>query len=1200
MTAHADFDALRIPLKGCALVDASAGTGKTYAITTLVVRLLVENELTVDRILIVTFTEAATGELRGRVRERIRSAVEAFAPAPTNSGDDALDAYVLEYERRFGTEARRRAELRLRDALASIDQAAISTIHGFCYQVLRRAAFVTGIPFDCEIAQTDRAELRQLVDDLWSETLFQASPGEAERLFGKSDPRRALQRLIDQLNKNPELLLVPDAPTRPEHMAPIREAYYATRALWNGPRILELLQRDARPRENDKRQRLWQSVSDYLAPSEPQSESFTKKTPQKNLRAVVKQISPQAHDDSAVESWCSAASELARRLEGYSQETSDLLLAIKHEAAKRALAPRPATSAQTLTFDALLQTLRDALFGPGGDALTAVLQAEFGAALVDEFQDTDPTQFSIFQRAFGSGRMPFFLIGDPKQAIYAFRGADVFAYLKAARDLEGERYTMTTNWRSDPALVNAVNIVFSHREEARAPFVIPQIQYPKVQPRPGALDQFVGGESVGNAAFDVLLLRSQGRLPRELKTPALSARATEATAADIARLLSSPVRIAGQIVRPEQIAVLARTNQQCFDLQLQLRKRGVPSVVMGDKNVFETHEADELLTLFDALLEPTHGTYLRRALATDLLGFDASQLAALEEHSDDWEVWVDRFRRLHVLWASRGFVQMFRQLMAETQIAPRLLRLLDGERRMTNLLHLTELLFVAARSAHLGPAALAFWLRDERFNIREGRDTSSEQIELRLESDDAAVKLTTIHKSKGLEFDVVYCPYLWDGKLLHRGETSQPKFHDEEGRACIDLGSDQMEPHKNLAKHEALAENLRLLYVALTRARHRCTVCWAPAESADTSALAYLLGLDQPLDSGAEDCHVACWNALAATSRGAIGTRDALSEDDDARYAFEDQDKTTGPARTLREALSAWWRTTSFTALTRHDEAHWGSLRRRPERDLDNTSNAAAADPEKDSAVAPAITLQAFPRGAAAGTCYHDLLEQIDFDEATQWETQVALQLQRHGFQEDLAPALLLSLQEITGTPLRDDGTLRLCDLPRANTVRELEFHLPLADSGGLSALELSRALGSAPSAGLPDDYPQAVAQLGFEQLHGFLKGYVDLIFEHDERFYVVDYKTNHLGELRSQYDPSAMQQVMCESHYHLQYHLYVLALHRHLQRRIKDYDYERHFGGVYYLFLKGMHPEDEQSGIFFDRPPARRMTALDALFLAV
>jgi exodeoxyribonuclease V beta subunit len=727
------FDALELPLSGRSLVEASAGTGKTHAITTLVLRLLLERGLPIDRILVVTFTEAATAELRRRVRDRLTQALAALE-LPGRADDDV--ARVL--DRALAEDGRDEVRRTLRRALLSVDEAAISTIHGFCQRALKDSAFDSGMRFDAELTGDLSLVKNEVLHDAWVRVAAEADEPTLAMLGSRGGVTlEAMRELVDKVTRASEVQVLGD---------PAHPAVAVKRRL---------------------------------------------------LDTVLAEL-PQRKEQ--------------RRLIG---------------------------------FDDLLTSLARALAGPGGAALAEQVRRRHPAALVDEFQDTDGAQWSIFDRIWGGASGPLVLIGDPKQAIYRFRGADVFAYLAAAASVAPERrFTMGTNWRSDPTLVRAVHAVFTRMPR---PMLLADIGYPDVAARSGATDAFGAGESLGRAPLRVLFAPRTGRT---LTKAALGARVPDAVAAEVARLIAEG-RIDGRALHPGDVAVLSRKHLQSFEVQRALFMRGIPAVVHGDMSVFATEDARDLELILAAAADPSDDGAIRAALITAPCGLDAAALAEMDRDAAGWQRWAGMFREIGVVWAQRGVAHAWRTFARAVELGKRVLALPDGERHMTNLAHLVELCHLAERSQHLGPRALIAWLA-ARLGAKDAR---AEETQIRLESDERAVQLTTVHRSKGLEYPVVLLPYLWD--IAQLGRPDAIESHDADGRAALTLlsGGETKEelaalPAARAAERERLAEELRLAYVALTRAKHRAVLVWGGANGFEGSGLGYLLHGDPAAADG--------------------------------------------------------------------------------------------------------------------------------------------------------------------------------------------------------------------------------------------------------------------------------------------------------------------------------------------------------------
>lgn len=1210
-----------IPLRGRSLVDASAGTGKTYAIASLFVRLLLETELAPSQLLVVTFTEAATAELRDRIRSRVQDALS-IARASSREEGAAADPLLADIVLRAGD--RFRVLRRLEDAIGEFDNIEISTIHGFCQRILMDRSFESDVTFNSQLYGDARPLIDELILDYWANHAGPAAPELLAHM--RTDGSRfsvdMARRLAYGVARAPKVGLLPaDLPDpEPLDLERFRRQRELTRQLWLAHDVQALIAA-SRVKKNVYSRRhtpTWVGKVDAYFKAD---DGYFLALPECFDRFSTRRLGDAGGTellDHALFLACDALlAEHERLTAALTRQALRFKLELLHYV-RREL-PERTRRLQQLSFDDLLQRLHAALHAASGDQLADSIRKRYPAALIDEFQDTDPLQLEIFERIYRAPNVSLFLIGDPKQAIYSFRGADVFSYVRAAQHTPVERhYTMTTNYRSDPSLIAAVNHLFS---SSAHPFLLSEIHFQAVEPRPGATDVLESPDGAVASGLEILLVReadgSAGPEWAQTELPAIIAN-------EICAVLRRGFRCKGEPVVPGDVAVLTRTNDQAFQVQAALRRAGVASVVLGDKSVYASTEARELERVLRAVVEPSNHRLVRAALATDLIGMSAREIASMDETEGEWEAWLSAFHDWNGMWVHTGFVQMMRALMNHCHVPERWLSLSDGERRMTNLLQLVELLHAAGMQGHLGPSGLfAFLTRELR---RDVVGIEAEAAQIRLESDAALVKITTMHKSKGLEYPIVFCPYLWSGMLLHQNDELAPKLHLPDGELVIDVGSDQKAEHIDRARWEQFGENLRLLYVALTRARHRCTIVWGRVGRAhSTSALGYLL---HPLRAAGTSSEGA---PDVATIQAHLGTLedDQLLRDiehhaaaapitwrsarrvDEPPFAAPETPARALTVRHPSRRIDDRFRTSSFSALTSHSSPARDNAEERI-RDHDAVAARAPAMPDAGGPARPeaprrAILLADFPRGAKAGSFFHDILEHYDFRSPRPAALRAIVEARLGSYQypvEAWREPVCEQICAVLDTPLGESTArrpLRLGDIPLAQRLSELEFRLPVAtralsEGDAVSARDLARVFLEHPSPALSARYAASVAELGFVPLRGYLRGYIDLVFQQDGSYFLVDYKANHLGETVDAYAPAALEEAMLKGHYYLQYHLYALALHRYLSHRVRDYDYDRHFGGVYYLFIKGMAPGEAPSGIFFEKPPLARLLALSAL----
>ena len=770
---HQPLKVLDVSLPGIHAVEASAGTGKTYNITGLYLRLLLETDLTPERILVVTYTVAATSELRTRIRTGIQEALEAFAEK------NAQDAKGEEYkpprnlvgelvERSSNTE---RAYRRLGNALRTFDEAAIFTIHGFCQRVLAESAFESGAPLASEMLGDQNELLAECVEDFWRRETYQGSPLWVRYVLDAGlDPSKLRSEIASLVGRPFAEVLVPDVPDVVGDEAQYARLFERARTEWAAkrPTVLQLLQAPGLSRSKYKASSIqnWGDEMDLMlagtTPSIKLFKMFHKFTPDGLREGTNKNKETPTHP------FFETCGEILRVQAGLQPNyfarlckmRADLLQFCSDELRRRKEERR------VRWFDDLLIDLDDALRSEAtGAALAETLRERYGAALIDEFQDTDPLQYSIFNQIYRDSEAPVFLVGDPKQAIYAFRGADVFAYLEARRDAR-DRYTLDENYRSDAGVVEGVNAIFRANDD---PFVLADIPFQSARPAYGEVAAEFR-KSTGLPPVRAWFL-PRGEDAKLGSSDALEWLA-EATADEIARLLQSGTEIPakggpGVPIHGGHIAVLVRSHSQGLRVRRALSARGIAAVELSQHSVFGSTEAEEMERILAGIAEPTDERLVRGALSTTLLGVTAEQLVQLSESEQGWDDETASFHEYRRVWLADGFGQMFRRLLRSRKIAERLLDGPDGERRLTNLLQIGELLTSEATTKHSGAEKLLQWLATRR-SVSGSNGASPFEHLLRLESDENLVQISTLHNSKGLEYPIVFVPFAWTSSKSDR------------------------------------------------------------------------------------------------------------------------------------------------------------------------------------------------------------------------------------------------------------------------------------------------------------------------------------------------------------------------------------------------------------------------------------------------
>ncbi|HBX8424728.1 TPA: exodeoxyribonuclease V subunit beta [Klebsiella pneumoniae] len=1162
------LDPLRLPLIGERLIEASAGTGKTFTIAALYLRLLLglggeaayPRAISVEELLVVTFTEAATEELRGRIRSNIHELrIACLRGESDNPLYSALLAEIADKDEAAKT---------LLLAERQMDEAAVFTIHGFCQRMLSLNAFESGMLFEQQLIE-DESRLRyQACADFWRRHCYPLTRDIAAVIHDVwKGPRDLLKSLDRWLQGEAPQLKSPPAPneTLAERHQQIIARIDSLKQQWREQvgEIEGVLENSGLDRRKFNRgnQGKWMEKVNAWAQEETLSyqlpDALEKFAQSFLLERTKAGGEPPVHPlFSAVESLLASSLTL-----------TDLVLARAMVEIRDAVA-REKRRRGELGFDDMLSRLDEALRGDSGETLASAIRQRFPVAMIDEFQDTDPQQYRIFRRIWR--RQPetaLLLIGDPKQAIYAFRGADIFTYMKARGDVAAH-YTLDTNWRSSPGMVGSVNRLFSLSDN---PFMFHEIPFLPVKAAaknkglrftvdaadvPAMNVWLMPGDTVGSGDYQTFMAQLCATQIRDWLSAGQRGRA---------------LLWRGETSRPVQasdITVLVRNRLEAAQVREALQTLGIPSVYLSNRDsVFETLEAQELLWLLQAVLAPERENTLRSALATSMFGLTALDIENLNQDEQAWDALVEEFSEYRQIWRQRGVMPMLRALVTARHIAENLLATRGGERRLTDILHISELLQEAASQLE-SEHALVRWLAQ---HIAEP-DSNAASQQMRLESDKHLVQIVTIHKSKGLEYPLVWLPF-----IARFRKQDQAFYHDRETFAAVlDLGQD--EASLELAEAERLAEDLRLLYVALTRAVWHCSLGVAPLSSRKSgnsdfhlSALGRLLQAGEAMDAAGLAARLAdfCHGDIALQIPGEL---------DLTPWQAPAATIPRLSARELQRRIADDWRVTSYSGLQQHGFSGGQDLL--PRLDVDAAGVGEVVEE-------PQLTPHQFPRGAAPGTFLHSLFEELDFTQPVP-EGWMAEKLQLSGFDAQWAPVLTDWLGGVLKTRLPGPD-IALNQLAARDKQVEMAFYLPIAQL--LTAERLDALIRQY------DPLSADTPPLDFRQVRGMLKGFIDLVFRHEGRYYLLDYKSNWLGEDREAYTRPAMEQAMRAHRYDLQYQLYSLALHRYLRHRLADYDYDRHFGGVIYLFLRGMDGQEGGQGIFTTRPVRPLIDGLDQLF---
>ncbi len=1184
-SVHA-FKPLSVPIQGTNLIEASAGTGKTYGIAALFTRLIVLEKMPVDKVLVVTFTKAATAELKTRLRARLDEVLQALESVANAAEDsDGLSQYcerehsgdVFLYgllQKALEQESQTRLIVRLKAAIGGFDNASIYTIHGFCQRVLRDFAFLCQTQFDVELTDDSRERLLVPAQDFWRGRVSN-NPQLAKLVFKHQYTPQNMLAEIQSFIGRPYLRF-----RRPENL--LAESQQKVADTWakvkaNLPELEGIFWR-IHPdlNGNSYRSNTFQALFNQLKHAAEQDylPKNYDKLPMLGADLLAGKAKKGQSLDAAALADLQMLANLGRDLTQAEEEEKNALTLLKLDLLDHinlALAEQK-KSRRERTFDDLLLDVFNALQpgNPHAQALAEAVAATWQVALIDEFQDTDPLQYQIFSQIFIRQNKPLFLVGDPKQAIYSFRGADIYAYLQAAEDAQ-QHYTLATNFRSHAKLINGIGSLFQCKNR---PFVLENIDYNPV----GAARE-ESRLSPGRPAIQVRWLHGSETEP--MNKDALRKRAAEYCADEIAFALNEAaegrLNFKGQPLESGDIAVLVRTHNEGSMIAQALKSRRIQSVLLHRESVFASPEAQGLSALLDFCLNPRRTESLRFALSSVLFGYDADALYALNQNEAELLAWIDSAERAAQEWQQKGIYTAMQHFSAEHGIETRLLS--DGNSRsLTNYHQLLERLS-AENEQSRSPASLHQWLLAQ-INLAENGNKSESHV-LRLESDEALVKIVTMHAAKGLQYPLVYCPFVWDAQdnkahdwqILHRdgGESELLAEHQLNDGDHIQLSDEEM------------AERLRLLYVALTRAEEQLNIYAAYCQDTDDNTFAYLL--EGRADSTRESVKAA-YESERKAGKGAaemamlknnwIKFISEQAENENTDFVFTEDAPLFAAYHSARQTDVQYQaagiplrgfeyiRHTSFTGLSRHVKAH-DSEREELQPSLDAAeSNIRPSENVVEESDHDELSIHHFPRGTNAGLCLHDMLENLEFQTpAAEQSKQILETLTRHGFEEKWLPAVMTLLDCCRETPISGKDTLS--DIQPNERLPEMGFTLYMHDFN-LAAL---RAWFAQPHLGLPPECLEAAQRLDFQDVQGYLNGFIDMTcLTSDGQVCVIDYKSNYLGANAAAYTPQAMNEAMAEHHYYLQALIYAIAVGRYFKLRGLALPQI----AVRYLFLRGMN----------------------------
>ncbi|MCT8776490.1 exodeoxyribonuclease V subunit beta [Glaesserella parasuis] len=1191
------LNSLQLALNQSSLIEASAGTGKTYTMANLYLRLILgvrcPSPLTVEQILVVTFTKAATQELRDRIREKLVNVGKWFRDPSSKEAQDALREPFLAALYQEVQPRLNECLLRLSIAEREIDLASIFTIDSFCQKMLFQFAFSSGIRFDIDLLSNEDELLTRLSEETWRELFYPMGLAEtvavAEELKTPSDALTAVKGYLygdfPDLAAENQWLTQGISSYLADYQALLQEAKQHWLAVGAEAESLIVAEINKNYKKGEKKslsRRAYQMrwIENWLKELNEWATSGSHYFPTNSLSRFCQDFINEKAEEGAEPLTHTIFAKNQDYLTAYQTQFEGKSKAIFLYQFFSHLRQKLADYKQThkeKSFGDMLSFLLSALQSERGDTLAQQIRALYPFAMIDEFQDTNQQQYEVFHRIFmdqNTSEQGFIMIGDPKQSIYKFRGADIFTYLKAKNEVQ-EQATLDRNWRSVPEVVESCNRLFQFPEGDNPPFLYHGIPFQPVKAKE-ASDTLVGEQATRclliSTEFDEQLVAAHCayQIQQQLKKSEQG-------------LLFVQKEEGNRPLEAKDITILVRSHKQASLIRAELLKRHIPSVFFSERNsVYETQEAQDLRFILSACLTPYRQSSLLSAIGTSLWGLTSTDIFNIKQDEKAWDNVVESFVGYQQVWLHQGILPMLHQIFVKENIIQRINALPNAERRITDLLHLAELLQGAMPNLE-NEFALLRWYEQQLDNP----DGYADEQKQRLESEESLVKVVTIHGSKGLEYPVVWLPFV--------AKASQPAkskpitiYQNDEGKAHWSFGSQSDEIKKYIDKAE-FAEDLRLLYVAVTRAKYQLNLILPSQFDEKWNSLSYLLSNGEIGTGGiAPSQNTQYYLAQKGIKAELITVNNDVPEDNWQPILVQPIDieakSFTGKIRTVGQI-------TSFTALQAQNERLQHKEQNIPlatfgdeAQDYDRTEFI-ASDFLEDNAQ-PYSRYQ-FPHSTKVGNLLHKFFEHWDFQQAVD-QTQLQALCEQLNLDEAWLEPLTTWFEQVIQTPFGEQA-VSLTQIFTHKRLNEWQFYLRLSNKEALYRLNQLLKKHSPLAKQLPD--------LTLYNLEGFVRGFVDCIAQIDGKFYVIDYKSNFLGYLPQDYQAEKLAKTMGQFRYDLQYLLYTLAVHRYLSARLgENYNYEQHFGGVAYLFLRGMNGEPN-SGVYFDKPSQELIEEMDRLF---
>ncbi|HUH18739.1 UvrD-helicase domain-containing protein [Albibacterium sp.] len=1127
---HLNFVASDVPLSGSNLIEASAGTGKTYSIAILVLRLILEQKLSIKKILMVTFTKAAVAELEERIRLFVRTA---YRCANKEKIDDQTIRLLV--ERSIGQWGDEEVIELLKEAKLLLDETSVMTIHSFCQKTLNEFAFETNQLFGAETLQDTSSLIQDEVNKFWRERITTLNPGllkflNKERFKKEGDKlsRKVLKKFIETHLNGQRYI---DYDPQVHYSFPESESEAVLTKLLaieeEEKLLLEDLYKEILDSANELIERCnsnsyaQKNVLQYVH----QPEAFLKFLKEKSGLANIIKVFPD---------WLEKIEEANVFQNNISRHVSDTLNTLYclliQDSIQHIIHHKDKNN--VLSFNDMIEQLHRSLTKKDNEKLVAELQEKYSAVFIDEFQDTDKLQYEIFRAAFGQNTTLFY-IGDPKQSIYAWRQADLNTYFKASNEVD-TKYGMNHNYRSSAPLIEAMNLFFKPSDDFDTFYYQGE--------KEGIVYHHVDSPGNGKGA---LLYTGQIDFPITIIESNLADERYQAVVDQIIQLLDNNDHLIernGEKRRIEasDIGILVRSNIEGKKIKSQLAKRGIPAITIDDSKVLQSQESVYVYHLLNAFRESNIYT-INKALLNPLTGYNRIEILQLDQDAE-----LENFKRYGLLWKEAGIYVTLMQFIIDYGVKRSLLNDAsgNGKRIITNIYQLIEILHKVQSSKNFSQTELINWLK----RGLEGMKLEGDEFEQRIESDEKAIEIVTIHKSKGLEYNIVFAPFL---DLKSKNDRDFCSFkNDSTGEYLFGITENLSDEYCEMVERQIEQENRRLIYVAITRAVYKCYIGHLPRNQ--NTSLSPFIKAVQP---SAEEARLINFSQPKEAPR-------------DYQYSKSAKQQLSVPSYADKFILNEkYWRKLSYSSLAKKP------IYVKKKNDL------------MDLKDYESFIFKKLQKGNITGNLLHHIFENIDFTNDHSWERNVHASLIR--FLPRQLENYKASLIELIGEVLHakieiNDQEFRLSELTKDKRLNELEFdfNVPAFNTQTLNSLSTTK-------------YPFSVNSYG--ELEGIMNGKMDLFFEHKGLFYILDWKSNFLGDSLDFYSKEVLDEVMIENNYHLQYLIYTVAAKKYLEQRMPTFDYESHFGGVIYLFVRGLR-KDSNSGIFVRKPELAHIKDLENL----